>query len=128
MTRIVTSNLRVDVPFLLWKTASRQGFKNFDNLVANFFRPNLSAQVCRSQLQAASILCIQGFSDGSLDELCLLLEAKGVAQKHSGAEDGTDRVGNPLARDVGGGAVDGLIETWCGLERGRGGVRRCTCE
>jgi hypothetical protein len=58
----------------------------------------------------------------------LLLETKGVAQKHSGAQDGTDGVGNPLARDVGGGAMDGLIETWCGLERGRGGVRGCTCE
>ena len=60
--------------------------------------------------------------------MCLLFEAKGVAQKHSGTEDGADGVGDPLARDVGGGAVDGLIETGCGLERGRGGERRCARE
>ena len=114
--------------FHLGATASQQGFKNFDNLIANFFRPDVSAQVCRSQLQAAFILRIQSFSHGGLDELCLLLEAKGVAQKHGGTEDGTDGVGDPLARDVGGGAVDGLIETGCGLERGRGGDRGCTCE
>lgn len=110
------------------RTASQQGFKNFDNPVANFFRPDVSAQICRPQLQAALIPRIQSFSHGGLDELCLLLEAEGVAQKHSGAEDGANGIGDPLARDVGGRAVDGLVETGCGLERGRGGERRCACE
>jgi hypothetical protein len=47
----------------------------------------------------------------------LLLETKGVAQKQSGAEDGANRIGNFLSCDVGGGAVDGFIETGGGLER-----------
>ena len=110
------------------RTASQPCFKNFDNPVANFFRPDVSPQICRSQLQAALILRVQSFSHGGLDELCWLFEAKGVAQKHSGTEDGADGIGDPLARDVGGGAVDGLIETGCGLERGRGGKRGCACE
>ena len=107
---------------------SQQCFKNFDNPVANFFRPDVSAQICRSQLQAALVLRIQSFSHGGLDELCLLLEAERVAQKHGGTEDGADGIGDPLARDVGSGTVDGLIETGCGLERGRGGERRRACE
>ena len=102
-----------------WQTCVlQQGLKDFNNPIANFFRPDFSAQVCRSQLQATCILCIQGFSHGGLDELRLLIETKGVAQKHGGAEDGTNGIGNPLSCDVGGGAVNGLIETRGGLERG----------
>jgi hypothetical protein len=96
----------------------QQGLKDFDNSIANFFRPDFSAQVCRPQLQATGILCIQGFSHGGLDELRLLIETKGVAQKQSGAEDGTNGIGNPLSCNVRGGAVDGLIETRGGFERG----------
>ena len=96
----------------------QQCLKEFDNPVANFFRRNVSAQVCSSQLQATVILRIQGFSHGGLDELCLLMETEGVAQKQSGAEDGANGIGNPLSCDVGGGAVNGLIETRGGLERG----------
>ena len=96
----------------------QQCLKEFDNPVANFFRRNISAQVCSSQLQATVILCIQGFSHGGLDELRLLMETEGVAQKQSGAEDGANGIGNPLSCDVGRGAVNGLIETRGGLERG----------
>ena len=96
----------------------QQCLKEFDNLVANFFRLNVSAQVCCSQLQTTGILCIQSFSHSGLDELRLLIETKGVAQKQSGAEDGANGIGNPLSCDIGGGAVNGFIKTRGGLERG----------
>jgi hypothetical protein len=79
---------------------SKRRFKEFDNPVANFVRPDASAQVRRSQLQAAGILCIQSLSHGYLDELRLLLETERVAQKQSGAEDGANGIGDPLSRDV----------------------------
>jgi hypothetical protein len=79
---------------------SRQRFDEFDNLVANFFRRDASAQVRRSQLQAAGILCVQSLSHGYLDELRLLLETERVAQEQSGAEDGADGIGDPLSCDV----------------------------
>lgn len=82
------------------RPVSRQRFNEFDNLVANFVRPDASAQVRRSQLQAAGILCIQGLPHGYLDELRLLLETERVAQEHSGAEDGADGIGDSLSRDV----------------------------
>lgn len=79
---------------------SRQRLDEFDNLVADFFRPDASAQVRRSQLQAAGILCIQGLSHGRLDQLRLLLETERVAQEQSGAEDRADGIGDPFSRDV----------------------------
>ncbi|SRR6266436_10281084 len=93
-------------------------FKDSNNLVANFSRPDASSQVCCSQFQAAVILCIQDLSHGVLDELRLLLETEGVAQKQSSAEDGANGIGNPVSCDVGGGAVDRLIEAGGGLEGG----------
>lgn len=80
--------------------ASKRRFKDFDNLVTNLFRPDASAQVRRSQLQAAGILGIQSLSHGYLDELRLSLETEGVAAKQSGAEDGANGIGDSLSCDV----------------------------
>jgi hypothetical protein len=79
---------------------SKRRFKESDNLVTDFFRPDASAQVRGSQLQAAGILCIQSLSHGHLDELRLLLETERVTQKQSGAEDGANGIGDPLSCDV----------------------------
>ena len=50
----------------------------------------------------------------------VLLETGGVAQDHGGGEDGAERVGLACAGDVGGGAVDGLVEIDCAADGGRG--------
>jgi hypothetical protein len=95
---------------------SQQRFDDFDDLGAHLFRPNISAQVRRSQLQAAVIPCIQGFPYSGFDKLCLLLLTERVTQKHSGTKYSANGVGDTLARDVGCRAVDGLIEAGGGLE------------
>jgi len=60
------------------RPVSNRRFKEVDNLVTNFVRPDASAQVRRSQLHAAGIFCIQSLSHGYLDELRLLLETERV--------------------------------------------------
>ena len=47
------------------------------------------------------------------------LELGGVAQHHGGGEDGAERVGFAGAGDVGGGAVDGLVEVDLAADGGR---------
>ena len=47
---------------------------------------------------------------GGLDPLCVVGPIKAVAQHHRRREDGRKRVGDALAGDVGGGAVDRLEE------------------
>ena len=79
---------------------SNRRFNEFDNPVTDFFRPDAPAQVGRSQLQAACILCIQSLSHGYLDELRLLVETERVAQKQGGAEDGANGIGDSLSCDV----------------------------
>lgn len=104
--------------FCLCGSVLQRGLDNFDNPVPNFFRPNVSSQVCRSQLQAASIPCVQGFPHSGLNELGLLIETKGVAQEHGGTEDGADGIGDAFPCNIRGRAVDGLIEPRGGLECG----------
>ena len=62
----------------------------------------------------------EDFLDGGLDGLRVLLEVGGVAEDHGGGEDGAEGVGFAGAGDVGGGAVDGLVEVDLAADGGGG--------
>jgi len=64
--------------------------------------------------RAANVLAAyvvgEGLRDGGFDSCSFLLKAEAVAEEHGGAEHGTDRVRDALARDVRSRAVDRLLE------------------
>src|ERR1043165_147784 len=59
-----------------------------------------------------------GGGDGFLDGTGLELEGERVAQEHGGGEAGGDGVGGARASDVGGGAVDGLVDAAAAVAEG----------
>ena len=64
---------------------------------------------------------VQHRGDGGLNAVGLGGHIEGEAKHHGGGQNGADGVGKVPARDVRGGAVDGLVEPPCSVSQGGGG-------
>ena len=89
--------------------------EDLNNLVSDLARLLVSSKVLGAEPESTDLDIVQDDPDGLLDRLGLLLLAERVPQHERDTEDRADGVGDLHARDVGGGTVDGLVETGDGL-------------
>jgi hypothetical protein len=105
--RMLNHNNNDNIPLLLLEKAG----EDLDNLVTDIGRRLVAAEVLRPEPESTSSLIVEHDPDSLLDDLGLRLLAERVPEHERDGEDGSDRVGNVLTGDVGGGTVDGLVET-----------------
>jgi len=88
---------------------SQQLFQDLQNPIPDILRASRAAQIGGSQTVATRIFVIENFPYSFLDGFGSRFETEGIAQQHSGAENGPDRIGDALAGYVRSGTVYGLV-------------------
>jgi len=105
-THRLSSSLALIMHARSYLLLARNLLDHLQDPVADLPGAGLAAEVLGSQVESARLGRVQHALDGRLDELGLGGSAERVSEHHGGGEDRADWVGDALAGDVGGGAVD----------------------